>query len=173
MKYLFVCIGFLLLLSGCSSKKTIKYRQKPSTQKTKLQNFKAKPKKSVKKVDYKLKALQAEYKKWQGVDYKNGGCTKKGVDCSSFVQQVYYDAFGLHIPRTTKQQVKVGREISKKNLKAGDMVFFKTGWVDRHVGIYLQKGEFMHVSTKRGVSKSSLYNPYWRSKYWQSRRVLP
>ena len=174
MKYLSILIIFILIFSGCSSRKKVSYKNKKSyTHKTKLTKYKSKSKVVPKNVNYKTKALYDEYKKWIGTKYKLGGQTLKGIDCSSFVQQIYYDAFGLRIPRTTKQQAKVGREISKSQLQAGDMIFFKTGWNVRHVGIIIENGKFIHVSTKRGVSKSSIYNPYWKSNYWQSRRVLP
>jgi len=40
-------------------------------------------------------------------------------------------------------------------------------------GILVANGKFIHSSTKHGVIISSLNNPYWKSKYWQTRRVLP
>jgi len=174
MKYIFIFIVFILIFSGCSSRKKVSCKSKKIyTNKSKLEKLNTQKIKIPKDANYKTKALYKEYKKWLGAKYKYGGESLKGVDCSSFVQQVYYDAFRLRIPRTTKKQSKVGRKIRKKELQAGDMIFFKTGWNVRHVGIIIENGKFIHVSTKRGVSKSSIYNPYWRSNYWQSRRVLP
>ena len=169
MKYIFILITIALIFSGCSSRKKVSYKNK----KVELKTLEPKNIKLSKNSNYKTKALYEEYKKWLGTKYKFGGQSLKGVDCSSFVQQVYYNSFGLHIPRTTKEQAKVGREISKKELQAGDMIFFKTGWNVRHVGIIIENGKFIHTSTKYGVTSSSIYNPYWKSNYWQSRRVLP
>jgi cell wall-associated NlpC family hydrolase len=63
--------------------------------------------------------------------------------------------------------------VSKNSTKEGDLVFFKTGFNTRHAGIIIEQDKFMHTSQKNGVSISSLSNPYWKSRYWQSRRVLP
>ena len=172
-----IILSFLILsilFSACSHRKKISYKNKKSySHKTQLKKHKPAIKKLSKNVDYKTKALRDEYKKWLGTKYKLGGQTLNGVDCSSFIQQVYYNAFGLRIPRTTKDQAKVGRKISKSQLKAGDMIFFKTGWNVRHVGIIIENGKFIHTSTKYGVTTSAVQNPYWKSNYWQSRRVLP
>ena len=174
MKYFFLLISFSLIFIGCSSRKKVSYKYKKKyTKSVKLKKHKNSNIKIPKNANYKTKALYKEYEKWLGTKYKLGGQTLNGIDCSSFIQQVYYDAFRLRIPRTTKEQAKVGREIKRMELQAGDMIFFKTGWNVRHVGIIIENGKFIHVSTKRGVSKSSIYNPYWRSKYWQSRRILP
>ncbi|MBT8134956.1 MAG: C40 family peptidase, partial [Gammaproteobacteria bacterium] len=75
------------------------------------------------------------------------------------------------IPRSTEYQSKVGRSIPKNQLRAGDMVFFKTGIFTRHVGMYIDDGDFLHVSSSKGVMISSLENPYWSSAYWKSQRV--
>jgi len=166
-----IILSFLIIsifLSACSSKKTISYSKK-----TKLIKHKKIPKKLSKNINYKTKVLYDEYKKWLGTKYKYGGNSLKGVDCSSFVQQVYYNAFGLYIPRTTKEQAKIGKKINKSELKSGDMIFFKTGWNVKHVGIIIENGKFIHTSTKYGVTTSSVQNPYWKSNYWQSRRILP
>jgi len=166
-----IFLSFLLLsilFSACTSRKKISYTHKIKTYKHKKTSQKL-----TKNVNYKTKALHDEYKKWLGTKYKLGGQNLSGVDCSSFIQQVYYNAFGLHIPRTTKEQAKIGYEIKKSQLKAGDMIFFKTGWNVRHVGIIIENGKFIHTSTKYGVTASAVQNPYWKSNYWQSRRVLP
>jgi len=167
MKLLLLVLTALLLLSGCSSKKV----SKPT--------YKAK---KTKKITYPKKkhngswinaALSKEYAKWDGTPYKYGGTTLKGVDCSSLMQIIYKDAFGLRIPRTTKHQAKIGYQVNKNSSREGDLVFFKTGWNTRHSGIIVEKGKFIHSSSKYGVIISSLNNPYWKSKYWQTRRILP
>lgn len=116
-------------------------------------------------------ALNDFYNEWKGVKYKFGGDTKKGIDCSAFTQKVFKEKFQLDIPRTTRTQVKLGKTIKKDNLKLGDLVFFKTGKVDRHVGIYIGNGEFMHASIK-GVKVTKLNKPFYKKAYWVSKRVI-
>jgi len=119
-----------------------------------------------------LNRLQLQYSQWRGVPYRNGGQGKRGIDCSAFVQQTFKDKFGLHLPRTTKQLSNYGRKITTTGLRPGDLVMFKTGWRDRHVGIYLEKYRFLHVSLTKGVTVSSMTDSYWYSRYWQTRRVF-
>ena len=68
-------------------------------------------------------------------------------------------------------QSKIGKEIRKDDLKAGDLIFFKTGSASEHVGIYLEKNKFLHASQKQGVTISRLDNVYWKSNYWKSVRI--
>lgn len=117
-------------------------------------------------------ALLNHYKSWEGVEYKYGGNNKNGIDCSFFVKDSF-TTLNKKLPRTTLYQSKSGIAISKKELQTGDLVFFITSKKGtRHVGIYLDDGDFMHVSTSRGVMISNLENPYWKRHYWKSRRVL-
>lgn len=119
------------------------------------------------------RALLDHYKQWSGVRYKYGGNTKDGIDCSYFVQDAIQHSFNKKIPRTTLYQSKHGIEIDKKELQTGDLVFFLTGKKGgRHVGIYLDYGDFMHVSTSKGVIISTLSNVYWKKHYWKSQRIL-
>jgi len=166
-------IIFITLLTGCSTKNTpysIKKAKltKRSTHKTK-KNISYKPKSK----NYITTALYKEYKKWYKTPYKYGGCSTNGVDCSSLIQIIYKDAFNIKIPRTAKEQAKIGYKVSKNSIKEGDLVFFKTGYRTKHAGIIIEKGKFIHTSTKHGVTISHLNNPYWKSKYWQTRRILP
>lgn len=112
------------------------------------------------------------YEEWKNVKYKYGGNSKKGIDCSAFIQIAFKEVLNVNLPRTTKDQVKIGEKISKKQLETGDLIFFQTGINSRHVGIYLEDGKFLHASTKRGVIISKLDNPYYKKHYWTSKRVI-
>ena len=168
-------ISLLLLFSGCSTKH-MRQHSKPQEQN---QNTTSKHKPRAitsykpKKQNWITTALYHEYKKWYKTPYKLGGINTNGLDCSSLIQIVYRDAFSVSLPRTTKDQVKKGYLISKNSTKEGDLVFFKTGFNTRHAGIIIEQDKFIHTSQKNGVTISSLSNPYWRSRYWQSRRILP
>lgn len=120
-----------------------------------------------------LERLRNQYREWKSVKYKLGGRTKGGIDCSAFVHLTYLSQFGIRLPKTTAYQSKVGYRISQKRLSAGDLVFFRTGFSWRHVGIFLEDRKFLHVSTKKGVTISSLDDTYWSKKYWKSVRIQP
>jgi len=116
-------------------------------------------------------SLYQQYSQWKGVRYKTGGLSKRGIDCSGFVRLTYASKLGVVIPRSTASQSKVGFRIKKSELRAGDLVFFKTGINVRHVGMYLEGGKFLHASSSKGVTISKLSNDYWARKYWQARRI--
>lgn len=111
------------------------------------------------------------YKDWEGTKYRIGGTSKKGIDCSSFVQQAIKNSSNITLPRSTKDQVNIGQTISKNELQMGDLVFFKTGRTN-HVGIYIEDGKFMHASTKIGVTISELDNSYFKKNYWKAQRII-
>lgn len=109
------------------------------------------------------------YRQWAGTRYRLGGTGAGGIDCSAFVQKTMSGAFNLHLPRSTAEQRHIGRSISKSDLQPGDLVFFRK---NKHVGVYIGGGKFVHASSSRGVTTSSLSENYWARTYTQSRRVL-
>lgn len=111
------------------------------------------------------------YNEWKDVRYKFGGNSKNGIDCSAFTQRVFKEKFDISIPRSTRTQVNTGVEIKRSELELGDLVFFKTGKQDRHVGIYMGDGSFMHASIK-GIKFTKLDKPFYKKAYWTSRRVI-
>lgn len=116
-------------------------------------------------------ALMEEHQRWVGTPYRLGGDSFNGVDCSALVQNVFSEAFQVELPRTTSRQVNTGVAISRTELEPGDLVFFRPPG-NRHVGIYVGDGRFMHASSSRGVMISSLNNGYWSRYYWQARRPV-
>lgn len=115
--------------------------------------------------------LYQQYDHWKGVKYRMGGISKSGVDCSGFVYTTFREQFELILPRTTQLQMMAGREVQKYQLQPGDLVFFKTDVKVRHVGIYIDDGDFLHASTKRGVMISNLDDYYWSGRFLRARRV--
>lgn len=110
---------------------------------------------------------------WMGVPYRFGGTTKSGVDCSAFVRAVYAGAFGLHLTRSTRTQVDEGRPVRKQDLRTGDLVFFRTGRDQRHVGIYLNGGRLLHASSSRDrVLVDDFNQRHFQQTYWTARRLL-
>lgn len=155
---IFFILTLILLFSSCSS--PVK-RQVPTISHEKIQARKQQA----------VDMLYNHYRHWRGTPYSMGGLSKKGVDCSGFVYLTYRTVAGITLPRTTRQQMKIGSEVSPYNLKPGDLLFFKTGWYTRHVGIYLQNGQFMHASTSHGVTLSELSEKYWQNSFYLAKRI--
>ncbi len=110
--------------------------------------------------------LYNEGARWLGVPHRTGGMTKRGVDCSGFVQIVYRNIYHKKLERNSADMLKKNcKRIRRGQLKEGDLVFFYTGQGRKrqpnHVGIYLKNGRFIHTSTSRGVMVSSLNEPYY------------
>lgn len=116
--------------------------------------------------------LEKQYDQYKGTKYKYGGTDKRGFDCSGFTQKVYENAFQIKLPRTTEEMGNIGKKVSKKKLKPGDLVFFRPRRKYNHVGIYMGDNLFMHSSTSKGVIKSDLNNVYWKKKYRYAKRIL-
>ena len=114
--------------------------------------------------------LRLEGESWIGIPYRWGGTTRRGIDCSAFVQQYMRSVLDVELTRTTASQRHEGVHVAKEDLQPGDLVFFRRRGT-RHVGVYLGSGEFIHASTSRGVTVSTMEEGYWSRYYWMARRV--
>lgn len=150
---IFAIMAFSLILSGCGSS--------PKYQRSKTSASK--------------QAVIKTAKNMLGVKYRYGGTSpSRGFDCSGLVQYSHKSA-GINLPRTTGQQYKASKRVSRKYLKAGDLVFFKTA-ISRavsHVGIYLGNNKFIHApSSGKRVKISSMKENYWRKRFTGAGRFL-
>lgn len=112
---------------------------------------------------------------WYGTNYKYGGTTKSGVDCSAFVQSLFATVYGINLPRTSQYQYTATKRISTTQLKEGDLLFFHTRRRHRgvnHVGIYLQNNKFVQASSSGGVMISDMYEPYYVQHLIGAGRVI-
>ncbi len=107
-----------------------------------------------------------------GIRYRFGGSGRNGIDCSSFVQQVFRE-MDVPLPRTAREQFEVGNRVAVGNLQKGDLVFFRTyAPYASHVGIYLGNNRMIHASSRdRRVVISSMNTPYYRSRFLGAKRI--
>jgi len=115
--------------------------------------------------------LYEQYRQWKGTRYEIGGLSRHGIDCSGFMYVTFKSKLGVVLPRSTELQAELGRGVSRNELRSGDLVFFRTGMFVRHVGVYLERGRFLHASTSHGVTISELNDIYWKPRYWKARRI--
>lgn len=108
-----------------------------------------------------------------GTPYRSGGCNPNtGFDCSGFTTWVF-NRYGIHLPRSSREQYQMGTMVAKNKLRKGDLVFFRSKRGVNHVGIYLENGKFIHsASNGKTVTISHLEEDYWRTHYAGGRRVF-
>jgi hypothetical protein len=105
---------------------------------------------------------------------EGGESPRTGFDCSGLTM-VVYRLNGLDLPRSSRQQWKVGRRIDRKRLQKGDLVFFATRGGTRvsHVGLYTGGNKFLHAPGRgRRIQAASLSSKYYRARYVGARSYL-
>lgn len=114
----------------------------------------------------KNRRLYAFIDDWMGAPHRLGGNTKRGIDCSGFIDLLFQDVYKKELPRTSFEMAETVKRKYENQLQEGDLVFFSFGKkrVD-HVGIYLANNKFAHVSTSKGVVISDLHAS-WYYKYF-------
>jgi len=117
--------------------------------------------------------MMREISKYMGVPYKLGGQDVKGMDCSGYTMTVFKNSINKPLPRTSAEQFRLGRPVSRDGLQFGDLVFFNTtGESASHVGIYIGDDLFAHASVSLGVTISSLQSTYFDKRYEGAKRII-
>jgi len=108
------------------------------------------------------------------IPYRYGAQSRKSTDCSGFVQQVFRE-FDIKLPRTAREQYKVGSKVERASLSSGDLLFFRTRSRKKyptHVGIYLGNGKMIHASSRQHkVVISDVNHPYYVKRYVGAKRT--
>ncbi len=116
-------------------------------------------------------------KSFLGVPYRYGGTSANGFDCSGFTMHVFKH-FGISLPHSATSQLGYGLELTRADLQAGDLVFFRDTSISTkaasHVGIYLGGGDFVHASSSSGrcVKISNLSESYYNRVFTVGRRLI-
>ena len=134
--------------------------------------------KMAKKKSSTIDGILSEANTYIGTPYRFGGMTRSGIDCSAFVLSVYGSVTGINLPRISSAQAQEGERVEREQLEKGDLLFFQTrGSRISHVGIVqeiTQEGEikFIHASTSKGVTISSLNEKYWGLRFRFAKTIL-
>ena len=134
--------------------------------------------KMAKKKSSTIDGILSEANTYIGTPYRFGGMTRSGIDCSAFVLSVYGSVIGINLPRISSAQAQEGERVEIEQLEKGDLLFFQTrGSRISHVGIVQEitpEGEikFIHASTSKGVTISSLNEKYWGLRFRFAKRIL-
>jgi len=112
-------------------------------------------------------------KTFLGVPYRLGGASVKGLDCSALVKRVF-EIFNVQLPRTAREQLRIGKKVGREELEEGDIVFFKTRRANgSHVGIYIGNNEFVHASYRgQEVRVDNLETPYFNQRFINGMRII-
>lgn len=126
--------------------------------------------------DYFADEIIETARKYLGIPHCMGGTTRKCMDCSGFVLTVY-GTYGIDLPHNAQEQSKFGTKIERKDeLRKGDLVFFSGSYQTKnsitHSGIYAGNNTFIHTSSGKGVTITSLNDPWWKNKFAFGTRIL-
>ena len=150
----FAVLVALLLLCGCAPTKVKLYDStRPATDTTDLRN-----------------GIVQTAVSLHGNPYRSGAKGADAFDCSGFIHYVYKRS-GVTLPVTTEQLIKSGSEIPRDDVQPGDLVFFRIK-KDLHVGIMLNRKEFIHASSSRGIVVDNVDAAYWKRTCLGYRTVL-
>ena len=153
----FVLACLLLLAAGCASK-------------TVIQSTPTVPSTSPAMPSSVSETLRAQYEVWKGVPHRIGGADRRGVDCSGLVQAVFRDAFRIELPRTSRDQSRLGQSVDVWAMRPGDLVYFIDKGGD-HIGVVVDNRTFLHASSTLGVTLSE-FDAYWWPRLRRVQRIL-
>ena len=102
------------------------------------------------------------------------------LDLSTKGEMPQIESIEINIPRTTSEQIYLGKKINLKKSKEGDLVFFAFGKKKRkvtHVGLIsdvksTNNIDFIHASSSKGVIETKLNREYYLKRIRAIRRIL-
>jgi probable lipoprotein NlpC len=136
---------------------------------------------AVKYSDEAVSDLINTARSYGGTTYRTGGGTSAGLDCSALVQ-VSFRQIGMALPRTAAEQAALGREVSVRQVRPGDLLIFNTDFKGtssriNHIGIVTEvdgadRIRFIHSSSSRGVREDELATDYWQRAFLKATRIF-
>ncbi|HET6227186.1 MAG TPA: NlpC/P60 family protein [Bacteroidia bacterium] len=180
MKYLkrhiFIICIFVSILSACRSHKQLSSTEnkdgKAST--TRPQQIKKSYAALLGVDENKIEnvALYTLIDDWYGTNYKYGGCSKDGIDCSNFAGIIYQEIYKKKLTGSSAAIFNQCIPVKKDELQEGDLLFFK---IEKntisHIGVYLQNNKFVHATTKKGVMINDLNETYYKTYFFKGGRT--
>ncbi|MDN5216101.1 C40 family peptidase [Fulvivirgaceae bacterium BMA12] len=154
-KFHYIIALILLVSAGCASNRKLTVREQ------------------------KVNKIINTSKTFMGTPYRYGGTSARGMDCSGLLL-ISFKSADISLPRSAREQSKIGKPVSIQQLRRGDLVFFATkkrGRKVSHAGLVTEiKGKrsvkFIHASSSRGVIEDNLYSSYYKKAFVKARRPV-
>jgi cell wall-associated NlpC family hydrolase len=111
-----------------------------------------------------------------GANYRSGGTTPEGFDCSGLMFATF-SKFDIILPRSSNEMSRLGTVLNPDEIKKGDLIFFRTNRksIINHVGMVTEvlpdEIKFIHSATSSGVIISSTKEPYYSKSFAQANRI--
>ncbi|MRX26622.1 C40 family peptidase [Kangiella sp. HZ709] len=120
----------------------------------------------------KANAIVSMAKRMLGQPYRYGGSNPlEGFDCSGLVLFTHSQV-SKGMPRVSKAQYAQSKTVSLKDLRPGDLLFYKTSSTPTHVTIYIGDRKFIHApSSGKEVKVASMDNPYFKPRLVKAGRL--
>lgn len=131
-----------------------------------------------------------DFKQYMGVPFKDHGRSKEGVDCWGLVWLIYKEQLGITLPdfgccyqnadvrsdiqcamnKYTLEQWN--RDVTKLPKQVGDVLVFKRGGIETHIGLWISEGTMIHIQRPQGVSIERYDTIRWKNKFSRALRHI-
>lgn len=120
------------------------------------------------------------YQKLPTAKYKYGAAGPDFFDCSGFVYHCY-GQLGVALPRSSSEQILVGKAVERGDIRVGDLVFFsRDNYSIGHVGIVVENEvdaehnfRFIHAENyNTGIRVDHSASPGYVNRFKAARRIL-
>ena len=117
-------------------------------------------------------------KAWSGTLYLQGGTTFDGIGNDEFVREVYGAIYETDLDGTPKDWATLGAAVPRDKLEPGDIILYQAVGIgsmfnQKHAGMYIGDGEFVHSVKGSAVTISRLDDPRWANAFRDARRIDP
>jgi cell wall-associated NlpC family hydrolase len=107
-----------------------------------------------------------------GMRYSAGRSGPTRFDCSGLALYVVKRATGRTLPHYSKAQFRATKRVTKKALRAGDLVFFFRHGA-HHVGVYIGRGLMVSATNPRGgVQVDPVFSGWYGQRYSGAGRLV-
>lgn len=129
-----------------------------------------------------IDSIIANGKKFIGTPYRYGGKSPGGFDCSGFVHYIF-KPYGLLLPASSRDYVKMGSEIDRTQVRKGDFALFRgrnaSSSVIGHVALVIDVAAdgsvyILHATVNKGITIDNMTSEtYYSRRYISMRRIMP